>query len=55
MYVIASQQPQHLKAQQDKPVAVNQLIPNDVIILNSNEVIPTDGVLLTSTLLYTTH
>lgn len=44
-----------LKNSPDKESPITTLIPNDVIIIKSNEVIPVDGVLTHSALLYTTR
>nr|WP_245954028.1 HAD-IC family P-type ATPase [Legionella donaldsonii] len=44
-----------LKADGERKISVKQLVPNDIIILNKGEVIPVDGVLMQSALLYTTR
>ncbi|WP_064088249.1 HAD-IC family P-type ATPase [Legionella feeleii] len=44
-----------LKAGGERKIPVKQLVPNDIIILNKGDVIPVDGVLLQSALLYTTR
>lgn len=44
-----------LKDSTEREIRVKQLIPNDIIIIKKGEVIPIDGVLMQSALLYTTR
>lgn len=44
-----------LKNGSKREILVKQLIPNDIIVIKAGEVIPVDGVLTESTLLYTTR
>ncbi|CAM2835502.1 heavy metal translocating P-type ATPase [Legionella worsleiensis] len=44
-----------LKGQANKETSIKQLMPNDIIILDKNEIIPVDGIVTRKTLLYTTR
>ncbi|PWY55474.1 HAD family hydrolase [Legionella qingyii] len=44
-----------LKGKPDKEISVKNLIPNDMIVVEKGAVIPVDGVLTTTALLYTTR
>ena len=43
-----------LKGKPDREISVKELIPNDIIEINSGEIVPVDGIVLENTLLYTT-
>ncbi|WP_131795435.1 heavy metal translocating P-type ATPase [Fluoribacter gormanii] len=44
-----------LKGKSEKAISAKNLIPNDIIIIKKGEVIPVDGILTTTALLYTTR